>query len=120
VRGGTRRLLESEICHLRDRSDNGEVGISRLTRAAGVVGQAQAVAEFTGSMWRNGTHPGGALQTDQVLNDQSRSNLAERLKQFHTGPRNAARILLPEAGLKWQTLNAAPGCTTPLPPEAYG
>jgi HK97 family phage portal protein len=108
VRGGKRRLLEGEVFWIKDRSDDGKVGVSRLTRAAGVVGQAQALAEFTASMWKHGTHPSGALQTDSVLSDTARANLAKHMKEWHTGPRNAARFLLLESGLKWQSLTINP------------
>ena len=64
IRGGTRRLLQEQIFHLRDRNDDGgPVGVSRLQRAAGVVGNAQALAEFSGSMWRNSINPSGASRS---------------------------------------------------------
>lgn len=107
-RGGTRRLLEPEVFWLKDRTDDGAIGVSRLHRAAGVVGTQQALAEFSASMWRHGTHPSGALQTDSVLTETARSNLARHMKEFHSGPGNAARFLLLEAGLKWQTLVVSP------------
>jgi hypothetical protein len=35
--GGTRRLLQDEVFHLRDRTDDGLIGRSRLQRAAAAV-----------------------------------------------------------------------------------
>jgi HK97 family phage portal protein len=107
--GGTRRLLQSEIYHLKDRSDgDSRVGVSRLTRAAGVVGSAQALNEFTGSMWRNGVNPSGSIQLEGKLGPEAMAQLQERWRQLYSGPRNAARALVLDQGAKWQQIGVAP------------
>ena len=63
--GGTRRLLQGEVFHLRDRTDDGLIGRSRLQRAASVVSAGLSVQDFANSMYYNGAFPSGALELDE-------------------------------------------------------
>jgi phage portal protein BeeE len=52
IYGGTgkpRRLLQDEVLHLRDRSDDGLIGRSRLQRAAAVVQAGLSMQQFANS-----------------------------------------------------------------------
>ena len=61
--GGTRRLLP-ERDPPPERSIRRQHGRRhRLPRAAGVVGNAQALNHFAGAMWRNGVNPSGAVRS---------------------------------------------------------
>jgi HK97 family phage portal protein len=106
--GGTRRLLPEEVWHLRDRSDDGITGVSRLVRAAGVIGSAQALAAFTAAMWQNGIHPSGAVEADGRIDATQRTFLKENLRQMFAGPKNAAKVLILDQNLKWKTLSVSP------------
>jgi HK97 family phage portal protein len=108
VRGGTRRLLPEEVFHLRDRSDDGLVGVSRLQRAAGVIGSAQALAEFVGSMWRHGVHPSGAVEADGRIDLAQRQLLQANFRELFSGPSNAAKVLILDQNLKWKSLSVSP------------
>src|SRR6185312_1684962 len=80
--GGTgqpRRYLEGEVLHLRDRSDDGILGRSRISRAPEVVGTASALQEWSGSMWRNQGTPSGALKFEQSLSPQQFAQIRSRL-----------------------------------------
>ncbi|MGH6897287.1 MAG: phage portal protein [Geminicoccaceae bacterium] len=105
----TRRLLEGEVFHLRDRADHDETfGISRLQRAAGVVGHSQALAEFSGSVWRNGAFPSGAIELESRLGQDDHLALATNLNEVIRGPRNAARILILDQAMKWRSIQISP------------
>jgi HK97 family phage portal protein len=107
--GVTRRLLGGEVFHLKDRPDDDETwGVSRLQRCAGTIGQSQALAEFTGSMWRNGVNPSGALTMDGKLSPEGFSQLQERWHQLYSGPHNARRAVILDQGLKWQQISVSP------------
>jgi HK97 family phage portal protein len=106
--GGMRRLLASEVFHLRDRSDDGIVGVSRLQRAAGVFGAAQALNEFTAVMWRNGMHPSGALEAEGRIDMPQRKLLQAHFREMFAGTRNAAKILILDQALKWKSLSVSP------------
>jgi HK97 family phage portal protein/HK97 family phage prohead protease len=108
VRGGVRRLLMEQVYHLRDRSDDGRVGISRLQRAAGVLGNAQALAEFSGSLWRNSISPSGALELEGKIGPEALNQLRERWRLLHEGPRNAGRVVVLDQGAKFKSVSVSP------------
>jgi HK97 family phage portal protein len=109
VQGGTRRVLQESIFHLRDRNDDGgPVGISRLTRAAGVLGNAQALAEFSGSMWRNSINPSGSIEVEGKIGPEAFGQLQERWRQLYEGPRNAGRAIVLDQGAKFKSISVSP------------
>jgi HK97 family phage portal protein len=103
-----RRLLPDEVLHLRDRSDDGVVGVSRLQRAAGVIGSAQALNLFTAAMFKNGVNPSGAVLAEGKIGPVERQQLRDNLKQMFQGPSNAARVLVLDQALKWQSISVSP------------
>jgi HK97 family phage portal protein len=106
--GKVRRLLADEVLHLRDRSDDGLIGRSRLARAAETVGAALAVQEFAGAMYRHGVNPSGALQADGRLSDASMARLATEFRNAFAGAGNAAKALVLDQGIKWQQISISP------------
>src|SRR6185437_6146437 len=55
--GGTglpRRLLQDEVLFLKDRSDDGWIGRSRLARAPEVLENGLGLQSFTNELWRQG------------------------------------------------------------------
>lgn len=106
--GRTRRLLADEVLHLRDRSDDGLIGRSRLSRAAETIGNALATQEFSGSMYRNGANPSGAVEIDGKFSDASYARFKENFRQEFTGPSNAAKVLILENGAKWKSITISP------------
>ncbi|MGE3917786.1 MAG: phage portal protein, partial [Hyphomicrobiaceae bacterium] len=59
--GGTRRLLPEDMFHLKDLSDDGVLGKSRLARARETFGSALATERYAGSMFRNWASMSGVL-----------------------------------------------------------
>src|SRR3546814_7547036 len=53
-RGNTRRYLEGEVLHLRDRTDDGKIGRSRLSRAAETVAGVSAANTHAATFLANG------------------------------------------------------------------
>jgi HK97 family phage portal protein len=109
TRGGTRRLLQEQVYHLRDRNDDGgPVGVSRLQRAAGVVGNAQALAEFSSSMWRNSINPSGSIEVEGKIGPEAFAQLQDRWRQLYEGPRNAGRAIVLDQGAKFKSISVSP------------
>lgn len=109
--GGTgqpKRFLAGEVFHLRDRSDDGLLGRSRLSRAPEVLGNALALQEWTGAMWRNGATPSGALKFPGPLAPETMRRLREQVSSGYTGTHNARRVLLLEGGAEWQAISVSP------------
>lgn len=106
--GRMRRLLEGEVIHLKDRSDDGYVGRSRLQRAAETVSAGISIQQFAGSMYGNGINPSGALMLDGKLGDEQRKTLRESFTNGFAGSRNAAKALILDQGIKWQQISVSP------------
>lgn len=106
--GRPRRLLQHEVFHLRDRSDDGLLGRSRLQRAAAVVQAGISMQTFANSLYSNGVNPSGALQTDAKLTDEQRKGLAAAFRDAMAGPTKAAKTLLLDQGLKWEQISISP------------
>ncbi|MEO0612572.1 MAG: phage portal protein, partial [Pseudomonadota bacterium] len=52
--GRTQRLLQGDVLHLKDRSDDGLLGRSRLSRTAPVIELALQMQQFGNALYRNG------------------------------------------------------------------
>lgn len=111
VYGGTgrsRRLLAAEVIHIKDRSDDGMVGRSRLSRAAETVGSALAVQNFAGSMYRNGINPSGAIKLPNSVSVEVVKRLRAGFESLFAGSNNAAKALILEGGAEWQQISVSP------------
>lgn len=102
------RLLEHEVLHLKDRSDDGILGKSRLSRAASVFRAGLSLQEHSESVWQNGAAPSGALMHDQKLTAEAVQTLRTRFETVHKGSANAGKVMILDNGLKWQGLSFSP------------
>jgi HK97 family phage portal protein len=101
-------LLADEVFHLKDRSDDGLIGVSRLRRAAAVVQAGLSIQNFANALYLNGANPSGALELDDKLNDLSRDRLRKSFEEAFSGSSNAARTLILEQGIKWKQISVSP------------
>lgn len=106
--GKLRRLLEGEVLHLKDRSDDALIGRSRLSRAGAVVAGALAVQEFSGALYENSANPSGVLQGKGTMNDAQLARLADNFRQAFGGPSKAAKALVLDQGLEWKSISISP------------
>ncbi len=103
-RSRSRRLLDSEVLHLRDHTDDGVVGRSRLQRAAAGVGQALAIQDFAGSMWVNGANPSGVITAKKRLNADGLRGLRDEFSALYSGSHNARRVAVLDNGMEFKAL----------------
>jgi len=111
IYGGTgrpRRLLEGEVFHLRDRTDDGLLGRSRLQRAAAVVSAGLNIQQFAASLYENGVHPSGVLEADGKLGPDALVRLQQWFYEAFSGPRKTAKALVLDQGLKWKSISISP------------
>lgn len=106
--GGTRRLLPEEIVHLKDRSDDGIIGKSRLARARETFATAVAVERFAGSTYRNGASLSGLVTHPEQIGPEAAETLRKSLEAIYSGPANAGRIGVLEEGMTWTALSVSP------------
>lgn len=105
--GRPRRLLEGEVFHLRDRSDDGFVGRSRLSRSPAVFDAALSVQEFASEMYRNQATPKGVLSYTAKLNRDQINQVRDLWKEF-TGPSNAAKTLILDQSGTFSPVSVSP------------
>jgi HK97 family phage portal protein len=106
--GGTRRLLADEVLHLRDRSDDGIIGKSRLERARESFGTALATERFAASVYRNGASLSGIVSHPEQIGPEAARTLRESLNALYGGARNAGKIGVLEEGMEWKAVSVSP------------
>jgi HK97 family phage portal protein len=106
--GSTRRLLPEEMLHLKDRSDDGVVGKSRLARARETFASALATERYAGSTFRNGASMSGVLSHPEHLGEEATKNLRQSFHDAYSGADKAGSVAVLEEGLKWQQISVSP------------
>lgn len=119
-RGGTRRLLESEVLHLRDRTDDGLVGRSRLSRAADTVAGVQASNAFAKSFLERGAQPSGVIRHPGAMTVEQKTGLREQFNSNYSGAGNAGKTLILDGGLEWQAAQISPEDAELLESRKFG
>ncbi|MDR2800194.1 MAG: phage portal protein [Desulfovibrio sp.] len=98
AQGKRRRLLQHEVIHVRDRSDDGLIGKSRLQRAAAVLRNAQAVNGFATAILDNGLHVSGVLTSERDLTADAVAGVRQKFQDVHGGPGKAGKLLILPGG----------------------
>ena len=106
--GRTRRLLQSEVWHLRDRTDDGMVGVSRLKRARNVIEAGEQVQRLGINTYRNGVFPSGVVMADEAIGADQIEKLSQRFREAFGGTNNAGTALVLDQGLQWKQLGVSP------------
>lgn len=103
--GELRRLLSDEVLHLRDRSDDGIIGKSRITTAREMLGGILASQEHGNRTFANGARPGGVLKTPHVLDKGSAERIGQSWREQFGGVGNSGKVAVLENGLEFQPLS---------------
>jgi HK97 family phage portal protein len=107
--GQRRRLLSSDVIHLRDRSDDGVIGKSRLQRAAATLATSQAINQHTENQFRKGMAPSGLLTTPMQLTTEAKAAIQDSFTRFHSGAANAGKLLmLPGPDFDFKLMHVTP------------
>ncbi len=99
--GTARRLLASEVLHLRARSDDGLIGVSPLRRAAAAAEHAVETDAHSKAMWRNAAHPSGVLMHEKNLSEGAARRLKQNWVERFGGDAKGSPAVL-EEGLKFE------------------
>lgn len=119
-RGNTRRLLEGEVLHLRDRTDDGKIGRSRLSRAAETVMGVQAAESHARAFLGNGASPSGVLKHPGTMTKAQKDEMRDQMATRHSGARNAGSTLILDGGLEWQSSQISPEDAELLETRKFG
>lgn len=92
-------LPAEEVFHLRDLSEDGVVGLSRVRLAHEAIGIAQQAEKAAARLFKNGVMAGGALSAPNALSDTAFGRLQASV-QDKTGVENAGKWMILEEGMK--------------------
>ena len=106
--GRVRRLLADDVVHLKDRSDDGLLGVSRLTRSAAPVAHALQLNERAQNVVAQGAAPSGAIGTEQKISADAMEALRKQFDSRHAGAANAGRVMILTDGLKFTPFDITP------------
>ena len=119
-RGGNRRLLQSEVIHLRDRTNDGRIGQSRLSRAAETVAGVAASNTFARSFLDKGMAPSGVIELPGRLSGEQRKSIREEMRERYEGVSNAGRTLVLDGGMTWKASQISPEDAELLQTRKFG
>lgn len=103
------RLLHQEVIHIRDLSEDGRIGTSRLARSNMAFQLAYEANNAALALYRNGSRMSGILETDGDLgNAESMQRLRQQFDEMYSGTGNAGRTLILEDGVKFKPNSITP------------
>ena len=103
--GRVRPLLADEVLHLKDRTDNGIVGKSRIQVAREMLGGVLAAQEHGSATYANGARLSGVLKTPNVLDAASAARIGDSWRSQFSGSGNSGKVAVLENGLEFQQLS---------------
>ena len=106
--GRMSRIGQDDALHIRDRSDDGMIGRSRLSRAGRAVATAMATDEHAEASFRNGMTPSGAFSFEAKLTDPQYDRARNQIEGKFTGASNARKVLILENGAKYTPISVTP------------
>lgn len=119
-RGKTRRLLAGEVIHLRDRTDDGRIGVSRLSRAASAVEAVDLANRHARAFLSNGASPSGVIEHPGTLNPDTKSQLRDQFQSRHAGASKAGSTLVLDGGMTWKAAQISPEDAELLETRKFG
>ncbi|WP_313231132.1 phage portal protein [Sphingobium yanoikuyae] len=119
-RGNMRRLLAGEVIHLRDRTDDGKIGLSRLSRAADAVNAVDLANRHARTFLANGAAPSGVIEVPGAMTQDQRTNLRNAFQGRHGGADKAGSTLVLDGGMTWRGVSLSPEDSELLETRKFG
>ncbi|MDK4545151.1 phage portal protein [Kingella kingae] len=121
TRDGVRHVLpETHIWHIRGFGLDGFLGLPSVQVGANVFGSATAADEAAGKIFASGMSASGFLTHENgYLKNEQREKLRQSLSEF-SGSKNAGKVMVLEAGLKYQGITLNPEAAQLLESRAFG
>ncbi len=96
---------------LRDRSDDGILGRSRMSRAPDVLNAAAGLQGFATALWANAATPSGVVDVPTTISPSGLRRLREHIEGQAVGASNARRLLFVDQGHQIHAARRLPrGC----------
>jgi len=109
--GGTglpRRFLDIEVFHLRDRSDDGLIGRSRINRAPDVLRAGLGLQTYSTSVWDNGCAPSAIVSVPPGISPDGLRRMESYFNDRYTGAANAKKTIFADADTKYTPMAVSP------------
>jgi HK97 family phage portal protein len=106
--GFPRRYFADEVLFLRDRSDDGIIGRSRLSRAPEALACGLGAQGFSTGVWTNGATVNGVLKHPGRLGNEASANLAQSWRDTHSGAANAGKVVVLEEAMTYEKIGCSP------------
>lgn len=119
-KGNSRRLLQGEALHLRDRTNDGKIGVSRLSRSADTVTGVDLANRHARQFLANGANPSGVIKHPGTMTAEQKTHLREQFNTKHAGATNSGRALILDGGLEWQAAQISPEDAELLETRRFG
>lgn len=107
VSGKRRILSRDQVFHLKGFGFGGDEGLSAIRYGAQTMGASIAAEDSAARLFANGMQMSGILQSDQILKPEQRKQIGEMMAQY-TGSDKAGKLMVLEAGLKYQSVTMNP------------
>lgn len=105
---GVLKRKDDQVLHLRDRSDDGITGMSRLARSGVVIDHGHDLQSVSALFWRNGVFPSGALSVPGRIGKDTRALLKQDIASEFSGTQNIAKVLVLDQGASWTQTSIDP------------
>jgi HK97 family phage portal protein len=115
----TRPIADASMMHIRAFGTNGIVGLSPVSYARETLGATMAAEEASGKIFANGMRPSGVLSMEQILNKNQREEVRTSLTEQFAGSMNAGKMMVLEAGMKFQQVTMNPEDAQMLQTRAF-
>jgi HK97 family phage portal protein len=115
---GYRELDEDQVLHIKGFGIDGLTGLSPIAYARNSLGAAMATDEASAKVFANGLKTSGFVQVDKVLKEDQRKQIQGILSEF-TGSGNAGKVMVLEAGMKYEQLTLPPEDAQMLETRAF-
>lgn len=106
-RGQSEDLPADKVFHIRGFGFGGDLGLSTVVYGAQTLGAAMAADESAAKVFANGLQTSGLLSSDATLKPEQRTALKKIMEEY-IGSSNAAKLMILEAGLKFQQVTLNP------------
>lgn len=117
--GRPRVISEDDLMHIRGFGLDGVCGMLPVSTGKEIFGAAISAEEAAAKVFAQGMQASGILSSDTALRPEQREQLRASLQAF-MGSKNAGKIMVAEAGLKYQGITMDPEAAQMLESRAYG
>lgn len=119
TKGQTRVIPEADLMHIRGFGLDGVCGMLPVSTGKEIFGAAISAEEAAAKVFAQGMQASGILSSDTALKPEQREQLRASLQAF-MGSKNAGKIMVAEAGLKYQGITMNPEAAQMLESRSYG